>query len=236
MLILIFTFVLVCQALDKGAKINKEYGHVLIDYNTFFKLSRPVALRLLQVIMQYVTGTFKSFRSKTMNQLYSYFEDGCMMRNFNIANCIVFPVNESCFCIARHQPPKIERDNSNYLTPIKIGETVNWDNRFNITLSYLSQGRQLLNKKPNCSPQTFYIRHLLHRDSQLFQKGVRKIRSIKLPHVLIRGGLPVIVDDNDHVVLIPHFKVIDKSYGITCTCNFEQKRALKEWIKLQPIN
>ena len=59
-----------------------------------------------------------------------------------------------------------------------------------------------------CSPQTFYIRHLLDRDNQLFQKGVRKIRSIKLPHVLIRGGLPVIVDDSDHVVLIPHFKVV----------------------------
>ena len=239
MLILIFSLhfvLLVHQAIDKGTKINKEYGHVLIDYSTFFQLSRPVALRLLQVIIQYVTGTFKSFRSKTMSQLYNYFEDGHMTRNFNIANCIVFPVNESCFCITRHRPPKIERDNPSYLTPIKIGEMVHWDNRFNITLSHLSQGRQLSNKKPNCSPQTFYIRHLLDRDNQLFQKGVRKIRSIKLPHVLIRGGLPVIVDDSDHVVLIPHFKVIDKSYGITCKCNFKQKRALKEWIKLQPIN
>ena len=74
----------------------------------------------------------------------------------------------------------------------------------------------------------FFVRHLQKREWGMARKGVRTVRRFPLPPEHIRGGLPVIVDWTGKVVLIPHFKVIDRSAGVTCRVQFKPQRGLED--------
>ena len=71
---------------------------------------------------------------------------------------------------------------------------------------------------------------MLQKDWELARKGIRKVRTYVLPPEHVRGSLPVIVDENMKVVLIPHFKVIDRSAGITCKLKFTPRHTIEDYI------
>ena len=82
--------------------------------------------------------------------------------------------------------------------------------------------------KPIAEVEQFFVRHMQKREWGMARKGVRKVRRYLLPPEHTRGGLPVIVDWTGKVVLIPHFKMIDRSAGVTCRVQFKPQRALED--------
>ena len=88
--------------------------------------------------------------------------------------------------------------------------------------------------QPTAEVGQFFVRHLQKRDWRMARKGVRTIRSFPLPHEHIRGGLPVIVDWTGKVVLIPHFKVIDRSAGVKCRVQFKPPGRLEDPDAMEP--
>lgn len=132
------------------------------------------------------------------------------------------------FSIARRLPDRQSRAKD--LVPIKVGETILWDNRFRITL--LPQRRQEDRRDPGqkqlpSESQEFYVRHLGPADWQYMFKG-----GIKFKHpVYARGGLPVIVDKEGKIVVIPHFKMSSREERLVGKVRFTPVRSLDDLLQ-----
>ena len=146
-------------------------------------------------------------------------------------------------------------------TPVRLGETILWDGRWEITLNHQiidqTQIKVLKNKSqhrkrkqsPVSKPTTdnvtntdnrehtngegvgenlFFIRHMVKKDWDYAVRGVRRIRSATLPHVNVRGSLPVIVDKIGRVVLIPHFQFRERMFNVTAELAFKPKTSLED--------
>ena len=96
--------------------------------------------------------------------------------------------------------------------PISVGETIHWDGRWRITLKPLGQ---------QVKDEQLYVRNMTVVDWAVAQRGIRKIRASTLPDRNIRSGLPVVSTKSGYVVLAPHFRVIDRSFGVNCDLVFE---------------
>ena len=213
----------VCDVMDKMIRIDTTYGYILVKYSIFNQLSPPVARRVLEALIKFTSGVDRPLRTLAIVHLHRLFRSGTITSNYNLGKCNIFHYNEQYFIIAKHFLPKDQCTQ----TPITIGHTVHWDNRFDILLSPLKNTtKQGLHYHDN----TFYIRHMAQNDYVLASKGIRKVKKSKLAPELSRGGLPVIVDRHGNVVLIPHFKVIERDYGITCMCKYQPKKELKDYI------
>ena len=177
-------------------------------------------MKLLHVIFKYVTGGYtKPISTKSFNILWKLFKGGVLSTSARLQLCIIIKMPKKTskyFCIARHSQDDRQK--------IKVGETMHWNKQFLITLLPLD------NRFQSASPEEFMVRPWQKNDDHKAKMGVRKISAYKLPPVLTRPSLPVIVDKNGKIVLIPHFRYIDKSYGVTCTCRFEPVLELKEWV------
>ena len=159
-------------------------------------------------------------------------------KNTSLFHCSI-SIESEMLVIARSMPQRRDRS----LTPIKVGETILWDNRFKIKLQSLEQTergkkirvskRMWKNQVPSAEEiqeKTFYIRHWDKSDDQFAAKGIRKVRASQLPHNRVRGGLPVILDEKKNLVVIPHYQTIDRSGGVCCECTFEPVYAIKDII------
>ena len=136
--------------------------------------------------------------------------------NMTLGMSILVPVDNACFIVSRSKPCH----SSVEPTPVTVGETILWDQRFMITLAPLES-----DTAPSC--KQFYVRHMVTKDWELAKKGVRKVRTNPLPPEMIRGGLPVIVDKDGKVVLIPHFRVIERYAGVVCNIKFAPQKSLE---------
>ena len=58
--------------------------------------------------------------------------------------------------------------------------------------------------------------HWIKNNDLLAVKGVRKVRANTLPHLQVRGGLPIILDESKKPVVIPHYRVVDRAAGVCC--------------------
>lgn len=101
--------------------------------------------------------------------------------------------------IARRSPESKYR----VKVPIRVGETILWDNRFQISLvprdSVGKRDKQSSREMAPLSEDSaavFYVRHLIQRDWPYMSKRGNRY---KLP-VYIRGGLPVIVNEQNEIV------------------------------------
>ena len=74
----------------------------------------------------------------------------------------------------------------------------------------------------------YFVRHMVKKDWEYAVRGVRRIRNATLPHVNIRGSLPVIVDKNGRVVLIPHFQFRERMINVTAELAFKPKNSLED--------
>ena len=243
-------FSTVTNALNSLPKINSSYGYVTIDMDRLSQLPLPVAMRALPTILMYTGGVakysatkIKSIHYKQLLRLITFCKCPSQVKATTVGNCIIFPLPEKqVFAIAR---TLTQYDNQRF-TPIRVGETICWDGRFVISLQPLDpagpkdkRGTKVrfeeevkyhlpLVGQPTAEVGQFFVRHLQKREWGMARKGVRTIRHFPLPPVHVRGGLPVIVDWTGKVVLIPHFKVIDRSAGVTCRVQFKPQRGLED--------
>ncbi len=209
--------------------INTEYGYLTILIHRFGRLSPPVARRALSAILNYASGS-RDTRLSQAQVAYRICRNPEGSKVASAGKCTIIPVNDNHVVIARQLP----HQSHIVLHPIHIGETILWDGRFEVTLKRL-RPRERAGKRGEgfgtpASP-VFYVRNMIKTDWQLARKGIRKVRSSILPHENVRGGLPVIVNSDKKVVLIPHFKVlIDWSAGVTCDVRFNPRARLEDYV------
>ena len=131
--------------------------------------------------------------------------------------------------IARRSPDSQYR----VKVPISVGETILWDNRFKISLVHrkseergdgtTAPGNQL----PSGDSPVFYVRHLVQKDWPYISKGGVKY---KLPPS-VRGGLPVVVDKENKIVLIPHFRVARCEANVLAVVRFMPGRSVEDLLQ-----
>ena len=122
------------------------------------------------------------------------------------------------FAIARRPPDHLSRTK----VPIKVGETILWDNRFKISLYPKRRQNEMPSFEEERDSREFFIRHLSPSDWQhMFKGGVR----FKHP-VYARGGLPVVVDREGKIVVIPHFRVSSREEKVVGRVRFSPIRSL----------
>ena len=123
--------------------------------------------------------------------------------------------------------------------PIRVGETILWDNRFQISLTPRNAAatgrgsRNSFSAPRNVSAATaegspvFYVRHLVPKDWPYMSKG-----GVRRKHpVFVRGGLPVIVDERDKIVLMPHFRVASREVGVAAFVKFKPVRSMEDLLQ-----
>ena len=160
-------------------------------------------------------GARVELRYKSFANLY----DGLLKEEVKVqqvARCILYSPHKrkDLLVIGRTLPGKKEQ---NDLVPIAVGESVHWDGRWRVRLKPLrDRGSERTGKD-----EQLFIRHMNPGDWPIAQRGVRKIRASPLPDRLVRGGLPVVTNKEGYVILAPHFRVIDRSFGVDCDIEFE---------------
>ncbi len=217
----------------KMVKVNTNDGYVTVNYTSYLKLSLPVARKLIEKLCKFLNPhTEHQLPSpqnfwRIHNSIMRRVKDNSSTKGHgSCSECVVFHHSDTTFGMARvflPYTPSIEK--------IEVGQTVHWDKRFMITLHHLDSTDE---SKRN---QTFYIRNMIKTDYNLTTKGIRKVKATKLPHVNSRGSLPVIVMEKEGVkmkswpvVLIPHFRVIERQYGVKCTCVYKSYRELESFL------
>ena len=219
----------VCKALDNYMSIDSRLGYAVIEMKGFLELSHPVAFRVLTTLLQFVEGKSRTFVSRNINFLYNKIKSGSLKSNFSLGRCSIFRIDDQYFGVAYNPVRKIDELKEEW-TPINVGETVHWQGRFCISLLPLKREGLSLLLMERKEVQTLYIRNMVLKDENQLSKGIRRNRNYKIPNKFIRFGLPVIVDEEGNVVIMPHFEVIDKSYGLRCECShFKPKVHWKEW-------
>ena len=216
------------EAMERLACINKKYGTVSFDTAAYKALNPYIARSVLAIWLRFTASSGNTIKRYGLQKLYnSITEENTVCKTNN--NCVVIPFpKEGRFMLARQKPDhaKIHK------VPIRVGESIPWDNRFTISL-FVKEGSEALYK--DLKSRVFYVRYFHLRDNHYLAKGVRKVKSRVLVHTHVRGGLPVIVDAADNVVLIPHFKVMDHSVGVDCSVTFTPRWTMRELLQFHYI-
>lgn len=115
--------------------------------------------------------------------------------------------------------------------PISVGKPFLWDGRWLITLYPLSDSEEEQDGK-SFESHSFSVGPLMNKDWSLghFQ-GVRRVRKAAFPHTSLRPSLPVVRDEKDNVVFIPHLEVMDRSYGLSCRILYQPSLSMKKILK-----
>lgn len=207
------------QALNSNGMVQVDhiYGYAKVSWPQYRHLDQPVAKRVLLALSHYTSGHDAMPHYLALSRAHQMLSEGkAKATNMTLGMSILVPVDEVTFIVSRSKPQHSTQD----LTPIAVGDTILWDKRFKITLKPLEPG-----KAPTC--KQFYVRHMITMDWELARKGIRKVKAVALPPEMIRGGLPVIVNKEGQVVLIPHFKMIERSAGVVCELKFAPEKSLE---------
>lgn len=200
--------------------VDFRYGTLSVPLSTYRSLNPAIAKRALSVWMKYIGGTSDVRNILPLHQLLLTQDRATNVTKSRIIMAV--EPEQKKLSIARRLPDRKSQAKS--LVPIRVGETVLWDNRFQISL--LPQQRkenesQEQEKLPSES-QEFYIRHLSPADWQYMSRG-----AVKVKHpVYARGGLPVIVDREGKIVVIPHFKLRSREENLFGRVKFTPIRSL----------
>lgn len=218
------------------ASVNSNYGTLSFDAGAYRSLNPYVARSTLAIWLRFVSSSGNSINRYGLEKLHNLVVQEKAVTVTN-SNCILIPLpKERRFMVAKQKPLMSGR---NRKTPIRVGETVLWDNRFRITLfgKFTTSRRNRVEKREreDLKSRVFYIRNFQISDHMYVSRGVRKVRGTVLVHYHVRGGLPVVVDETGAVVLIPHFKVMDHSVGVDCRVTFEPQWNMSELLNYHYI-
>ena len=218
------------------AYVDSNYGTLSFSVGAYRSLNPYVARSTLAIWLRFVGSSGNSINRYALEKLHNQVVQEKTV-TVTKSNCILIPLpKEQRFMIARQKP---QLSGKNRKTPIRVGETVLWDNRFRITLfeKVTTSRRNRVEKREmeDLKSRVFYIRNFQIGDHTYVSKGVRKVRRTILVHHHVRGGLPVIVDETGAVVLIPHFMVMDHSVGVDCRVTFEPQWSMSELLNYHYI-
>jgi hypothetical protein len=112
-------------------------------------------------------------------------------------------------------------------TPISVGQTVHWDKRWKITLKPLEgqserDGDQQASDRVTQNKERFYVRYMKIEECWGKKEQASEwVHADIPPFTRILLGLPVVCTKSGDVVLAPHFKIINHSYGVDCDVTFD---------------
>lgn len=214
----------VSQTLETAIRVHKAYGSVAVDWKLFSSLSDLAAMELMNILVMFVTASDRRMKIRE----WQLFKNG--LKSFTkpktLRSAIVYPEDDRKTFVVGRAP--LDHSTRQVLTPIRLGETLLWDNRFLITLGHLQSNQTVADTK-------LFVRSMVESDWSLASKGVRKIKTNILPPLMLRNSLPLITDAEGNVALAPFLKVVDRRYGVTCSCVFKPKASLRAVAALSSI-
>ena len=212
------------DAIQRLASVNDKYGTLSFHTSTYQALNPYVSKSVLAIWLRYIASSGNSVQRYGLEKLHNLVMQERTASDTN-GRCILIPLPKvGKFMIAKQKPVRGKAAR----VPIRVGETVLWDNRFQISLFAKSEGQwrgmkeveKYRHSEAELVSKVFYIRHFLSNDHLYVTRGVRKVKGSVLVHYHVRGGLPVITDSDGEVVLIPHFRVINHYAGVDCKVEF----------------
>lgn len=213
------THKLINDAVKRLTNVNYKYGVVTFDGERYRSLNPFIARGVLTLWLRYINGKGGSTNRYGVGKLHDI-----VTLNKTTADthnrCILIPqLKRQHFMIAKQSPMSGQVRSTR--VPIRVGQTIIWDDRFRISLFDKRVDREEEKDGENLETRIFYVRNFVRTDNEYLNRGVRKVKGSVLLHRQARGSLPVIIDEAGRVVLIPHFRVIDHRVGVNCKVTFE---------------
>lgn len=189
------------MAVKEVTSIDMKYGYVTVNKSALMTLPKPVWSRAIATLLQYVSANIRPVTYKQLQYLLAKLPD--LQKTISLHGCCVFPLRTGVLGVSAIMweiKPQ----------PITIGEPMHWSNKWNVQILPASGSTQ-------CKDRKYFVRSFIKADYAFVRRGVRMVRSAKLPPVLARYALPVIMDQDGKVALIPHFKYRNRDFGISAT-------------------
>ena len=194
--------------------VDQNFGYARIAFHPFYNLPPPVGKRVLSLVSNHISGII-SGNMKNLARVYNGLVATAALPETaaSLSYCVVSPDRKAnCLLVVRQLTKNMHHNLTQLLQP---GESVLWDNRYRISVSKVSHDKHIPFK-------SLFVRHMLSSDHILAKKGFRRNkRSKRVPPLVSRGGLPIIVDDKGCTVAVPHLGYLDLNYGIKCKAVFE---------------
>ena len=227
------------ESLSKiNLSVNQEYGYLSFSLGKLLSLPPIVMTKVIQLFAAHIGG---ARRSLSRNTTFARFHRKVLSRDRKVAvfdNCLAFfPDLDNDTVIIGRAPPKPAEQ---VWTPISVGQTVHWDKRWRVTLKQLEKldGQDSDEEAPD---------RLVHNEEQLYvshmeigeywgeywgenKQDKRLVPASILPDNKLWSGLPVVCTESGHVVVAPHFKIIDHSYGVDCDVTFDPSLPLIQYL------
>ena len=214
----------VSESLSKiNLSVNQEYGYLSFSIGKLLSLPPVVIRKILQSLTMHISGMPRalSFRG------FAWIHKKLHNRERNISrfeNCILFfpDLDYDTVMMGKAMPRETWKDK----TLISVGQTILWDRRWRITLKPLKKLDRQDSRKASDGgeekKEQLYVSHMKIEEYWGEDKqDNRRVPASILPDNKLWSGLPVICTESGHVVLAPHFKIIDHSYSVDCDVTFD---------------
>ena len=204
----------VSEAVNTLPAIDIKLGCIYLHNSQLKALPLFVRRRVVHVLASYIAGSLLKTKFQLLENICKRLP---LSKPEGIEDVVFIPI-ENKLCIGKIRPTNKE------CLPIEIGQPLLWDRRWLITLSRLPD-YQLR----SFDGHEFAVSSLRMREWPLAHyHGLRKVRTTPLPHEKLRPALPVVRDEKNKVVFIPHLKVMDRTYGLSCQISFEPNLSVKK--------
>ena len=201
--------------------VNQEYGYLSFSIGKLLSLRPIIMAKVIQLLTAHIGG---ARRSLNRNITFARFQRKVLSRDRRITvlhNCIVFfPETNNDTMVMGRAPPEPTKQK---WIPISVGQTVHWDKRWKITLKPLDKlnerdGDKQASDRTMQNEELFYVRNMKLEECW----GKEQTSECDIPpYTRILLGLPVVCTKSGDVVLAPHFKIINHSYGVDCDIAFD---------------
>lgn len=222
------------SAMKKMASVDYNHGTVSFVAASYQRLKPYIARSIMSVWLRYVVSTGMTISKQSLDRVHN-----AVMQERSVpetaSKCILIPLPKvGKFMLAKQ---KSHRLNVSPRVPVRVGETVQWDNRFSITVSSKTQSMcEQEDSLRTRDSRVFYVRNFKDRDYAYLSKGSRKVKTTVLVHPHVRGGLPVIEDEDENVVAIPHFRVMNHDMGVAVTVRFNPVWSMEDLLNFRFIS
>jgi len=193
----------VSELLGELPRLDEKYGYIALDRGRLQSEPKYIVWRLLGILALFLSGEARSTCHQLLNGVWMSIMHKDKTASFR--KTLLVPVrnpagNGDDIIICR--APNIT--NRKVLTEIEINQPMLWENTWEITLT----SRQGDETAIDATKKRFFVRPFRKSDIYLARWGEELSFFSKLPHWCVCATLPVVVDESDCVVAIPHFKYI----------------------------
>ena len=203
--------------------VNREYGYLSFSVGKLLSLPPIVMKKVLESLVMHLRGKQGKSTPESFAQIHKklHNRERCINR---FGSCILFfpDMDYDTVMMGRAMPKSAWKKK----TLISVGQTILWDRRWRITLKPLQkldrQDGKIASDGVVKKKEQLYVSHMKVKEYWGENKqDNRRVPPSILPDKKLWLGLPVVYTERGHVVLAPHFKIIDHSYGVDCDVTFD---------------